>query len=113
MKIVVAIKQVPARDSLLRVNAAGTWIEEADLAWEINEPDAYALEAGLQLKEKTGGETIVLCMGPDRASQTIREALAKGADRAIHIETGGSDGIADPLILARMMAKALETEKPD
>jgi electron transfer flavoprotein beta subunit len=110
MKIVVAIKQVPSRDSQLKVNASGTWIEDADLAWEINEPDAYALEAGLQLREKLAGEVIVLCAGPDTASQTIREALAKGADRAIHIET---PGFTDPLALARVMAKALEAEKPD
>lgn len=112
MKIVVAIKQVPSRDSQLKVNSAGTWIEDADLAWEINEPDAYALEAGLQLKEKQGGEVVVLCAGPETAAQTIREALAKGADRAIHIETDRA-AFTDPLVLARMMAKALESEKPD
>src|SRR5271156_7078374 len=103
MKIVVAIKQVPARDSLLKVDASGTWIDDADLSWEINEPDAYALEAGLQLREAAGGEVVVLCAGPERATQTIREALAKGADRAIHIETE-SAGSSDPLALARMMA---------
>ena len=112
MKIVVAIKQVPSRDSQLKVNAAGTWIEDAELAWEINEPDAYALEAGLQLKEKHGGEVVVLCAGPETAAQTIREGLAKGADRAIHIETEKA-AFADPLVLARMMAKALEAEKAD
>jgi electron transfer flavoprotein beta subunit len=111
MKIVVAIKQVPARDSLLKVNASGTWIDDADLSWEINEPDAYALEAGLQLRESSGGEVVVLCAGPDRATQTIREALAKGADRAIHIET--VETVADPLWLARTMASALQSEKPD
>jgi electron transfer flavoprotein beta subunit len=112
MKIVVAIKQVPSRDSQLKVNSSGTWIEDADLAWEINEPDAYALEAGLQLKEKLGGEVVVLCAGPESAAQTIREALAKGADRAIHIETGKAVS-TDPLLLARMMAKALDSEKAD
>lgn len=112
MKIVVAIKQVPARDSMLRVNAAGAWIQDSDLNYEINEPDAYALEEGLQLKEKHGGEVIVLCAGPARAAQTIREALAKGADRAIHIEEDDLSS-ADPLALARLMAKALEGEKPD
>src|ERR1700693_4674945 len=86
MKIVVAIKQVPVRDSQLRVESSGRWIQEADLSFEINEPDAYALEEALQLKEKHGGEVIALCAGPARAAQTIREALAKGADRAIHIE---------------------------
>jgi electron transfer flavoprotein beta subunit len=110
MKIVVAIKQVPSRDSQLKVNASGTWIEAADLAWEINEPDAYALEAGLQLKEKLTGEVVVLCVGPESAAQTIREGLAKGADRAIHVESGG---FTDPLALGRVMAKALEAEKPD
>jgi electron transfer flavoprotein beta subunit len=111
MKIVVAIKQVPARDSLLKVDKSGAWIDDSDLSWEINEPDAYALEAGLQLRESSGGEVVVLCAGPDRATQTIREALAKGADRAIHMEIAG--GASDPLALARAMAKALETEKPD
>jgi electron transfer flavoprotein beta subunit len=112
MKIVVAIKQVPSRDSQLKVNASGTWIEDADLAWEINEPDAYALEAGLQLREKLAGEVVALCAGPESASQTIREALAKGADRAIHIETDKVPS-TDPLALARIMAKALESEKAD
>ena len=112
MKIVVAIKQVPARDSLLKIGASGAWIEDGDLTWEINEPDAYALEAGLQLKEKLGGETVVICAGPERAGQTIREALAKGADRAIHVETAEGE-MADPLSLAKVMAKALEAEQPD
>jgi electron transfer flavoprotein beta subunit len=111
MKIVVAIKQVPARDSLLKVDSSGTWIDDADLSWEINEPDAYALEAALQLRDAAGGEVVVLCAGPDRATQTIREALAKGADRAIHIET--EEAATDPLALARGMATALESEKPD
>src|SRR5579872_2605297 len=105
MKIVVAIKQVPVRDSQLRVAADGKWIEESGLSFEINEPDAYALEEALQLKEKHGGEVIALCAGPAGASQTIREALAKGADRAIHIE---DDGLSswDALGLARLLAKA-------
>ncbi len=64
MKIVVAIKQVPVRDSQLRVDASERWIQEADLSFEINEPDAYALEEALQLKEKHGGEVIALCAGP-------------------------------------------------
>src|SRR6202451_4924247 len=96
MKIIVAIKQVPVRDSQLRVEASGRWIQEADLSFEINEPDAYALEEALQLKEKHGGEVVVLCAGPARASQTIREALAKGADRAIHVEEEEL-GAFDPL----------------
>ncbi len=112
MKIIVSIKQAPARDSLLRVNSSGTWIQEDDLSFEINEPDAYALEAALQLKEKNSGEVVALCAGPARAAQTIREALAKGADRAIHIEDENLRAL-DPLAVARLMAKAVEQEKPD
>jgi electron transfer flavoprotein beta subunit len=112
MKIVVAVKQVPARDSQLRIASSGKWIQEDDLTYEINEPDAYALEEGLQLKEKHGGEVVVLCLGPARASQTIREALAKGADRAIHIEEEDL-GAFDPLASARLMAAALTAESPD
>ena len=112
MKIIVCIKQVPARDSQLRVAPSGAWIQDADLSYEINEPDAYALEEGLQLKEKHGGEVVVLCAGPARAAQTIREALAKGADRAIHIEEEDL-GAFDPLGAARLLAAALAPEKPD
>jgi electron transfer flavoprotein beta subunit len=112
MKIVVAIKQVPSRDSQLRISPQSKWIEDEDLAYEINEPDAYALEEGLQLKEKHGGEVIALCAGPARAAQTIREALAKGADRAIHIEEDNL-GAYDPLAAARLLAAALKAEAPD
>ena len=112
MKIIVAIKQAPARDSLLRIHSAASWIQEDDLSFEINEPDAYALEAGLQLKEKNGGEVVALCAGPARAAQTIREALAKGADRAIHIEEENLRAL-DPLAVARLMAGAVGPEKPD
>src|SRR6478672_2111685 len=107
MKILVAIKQVPARDSQLKIASSGRWIAEEELTHEINEPDAYALEAGLQLKEKHGGEVIALCAGPSRAAQTIREALAKGADRAIHIEEEETAGL-DPLAAARLLAAALK-----
>src|SRR4030081_3120035 len=106
------MKQAPARDSLLRINPAGTWIQEDDLSFEINEPDAYALEAALQLKEKNGGEVVALCAGPAGAAQTIREALAKGADRAIHIEEGDLTS-ADTLCIANLLAKAVSAESPD
>lgn len=112
MKILVAIKQVPARDQLLRVEAAGRWIDESDLQWQINEPDAYALEAALQLKEQHGGEVVVLSAGPDRVQSSIREALAKGADRAIHV---AEERLAqwDTLSLAKLLAEAARTEQPD
>ena len=112
MKIIVSVKQVPARDSSLRVNSQGKWLEETDIAYEMNEPDAYALEEALQLREKLGGEVIVLCLGQQRATQTIREALAKGADRAIHIETG-EETVLDALSTARLLAKAIQAESPE
>lgn len=100
------------RDSPLHPDSSGKWIDEADLSFEINEPDAYALEEALQLKEKHGGEVVVLCAGPERAAQTIREALAKGADRAIHI---AADDLAalDTLGVAKLLAAAVAPEKPD
>jgi electron transfer flavoprotein beta subunit len=107
----VAIKQVPARDAELRLNPAGDWIDAPDTS-EINEPDAYALEEALQLKEKLGGEVVALCAGPEAASQTIREALAKGADRAIHVEDDDLQRF-DMLGIARILAKAAATEQPD
>ena len=112
MKIIVAIKQVPMRDSPLHPALSGKWIDEADLSFEINEPDAYALEEALQLKEKHGGEVVVLCAGPERAAQTIREALAKGADRAIHIEIDALVSL-DTLGVAKLLAAAVTPEKPD
>jgi electron transfer flavoprotein beta subunit len=112
MKIAVCIKQVPARDSALRVDAAGKWLEESGLAYEMNEPDAYALEEALQLKETDSGEVIAICAGPGRVAQTIREALAKGADRAVHIDTGEA-ATADVFITAQLLAKTLEMERPD
>src|SRR5690349_20699674 len=112
MKIAVCIKQVPARDSQLRIASSAQWIEEADLTHEINEPDAYALEEGLQLKEKHGGEVVVICAGPAQAAQTIREALAKGADRAIHIEQEDPAAF-DPLATARLLAAGLKPEAPE
>jgi len=97
MKIIVAIKQVPARDSSVRIDTESRWIDEQDLSFEINEPDAYALEAALLLKEKHSGEVVVLCAGPERAGQTIREALAA----------------LDTLAVARRLASAVSAEKPD
>jgi len=112
MKIIVCVKQVPAKDSPLRLNDDATWIRESDLSYEMNEPDAYALEAALQLKEKHGGEVVVLSAGPPRVQQVIREALAKGADRAIHIECD-SEALLGTNQLARVMAEAIRREPFD
>ena len=112
MKIIVAIKQVPDRDDQIRIDSAGKWIEEADLQFALNEPDAYALEEALQLRDRHGGEVIVLSVGPERVGTTIREALAKGADRAIHILCDDL-GARDALGVARLLAEAAKQESPD
>jgi electron transfer flavoprotein beta subunit len=112
MKIIVAIKQVPERDAQVRIDSAGKWIEEADIQYAMNESDAYALEEALQLKEKHGGEVVVLSAGPERVGTTIREALAKGADRAIHIDADDL-GQRDSLGVARLLAEAIKTEAAD
>jgi len=112
MKILVAIKQVPERDAQIRVAADGKWIDESDLSYTINEPDAYALEEALQLKEKNGGEVVVVSAGPERVTSTLREDLAKGADRAIHIEADDL-GSRDTLGVAQILADAMKAEAPD
>ena len=112
MKIAVCIKQVVTREWQLRVNEAKTWIRDQDASFELNEPDAYALEEALRLKEKHTGEVVVVSAGPARASQVIREALARGADRAIHIESD-SLATADAVSLADAMASAIRDEKFD
>ncbi len=110
MKIIVLMKQVPASDSALRIDESHSWIYEDNLEFETNESDAYALEAGLQLKERHNGEVVVLSIGPVRVQKMLREALARGADRAIHIE---ASSLRDPLTIASLAARAIETEHPD
>jgi len=112
MKIFVCLKQVPAKDSLLRLDDASGWIRESDLSHEINEPDAFALEEGLRLKEKHGGEVVVVSAGPARAASAIREALAKGADRGIHVEHETLDRL-DSFTTARALAAAIRGEAFD
>jgi electron transfer flavoprotein beta subunit len=112
MKIAVCIKQVVTREWQLRVNEAKTWIRDQDASFELNEPDAYALEEALRLKEKHTGEVVVVSAGPARAGQVIREALARGADRAIHIEAD-SLASADPLTVADAIAAAIREEQFD
>jgi electron transfer flavoprotein beta subunit len=112
MKIAVCIKQVVTREWQLRVNDAKTWIRDQDASFELNEPDAYALEEALRLKEKHSGEVVVVSAGPARAAQVIREALARGADRAVHIE---SDALAtaDGVTVADAIASAIRDEAFD
>src|ERR1700751_957447 len=105
------MKQVPQKDAPLKLNETGTWIRE-DVSYEVNEPDAYALEEALRQKEKHSGEVVVITSGPARASQVLREALAKGADRAIHLEDNAFVGL-DAYNTARAFAAAIKDEKFD
>ena len=112
MKIAVCIKQVPTRDWQPRLNDAHTWIREQDATYEMNEPDAYALEESLRLKEKHGGEVVVCSAGPARVAQVLREARARGADRAIHVEDDGLAS-ADAFVVADALAAAMKDENFD
>ncbi len=112
MNIFICLKQVGSRDSVLRIAGDHKWIEDEDLNFEMNEPDAFALEEGLRLKEKHGGEVVALSAGPSRAASTIREALAKGADRGILIEDDRF-AQADALCIARALAAAIGKEPHD
>ena len=112
MKIAVCIKQVPTRDWQPRLDDHKTWIRESDAAYEMNEPDAYALEEALRLKEAHGGEVVVCSAGPARVAQVLREALARGADRAIHVEDP-SLASADASAIASGLASAIAEERFD
>jgi electron transfer flavoprotein beta subunit len=112
MLIAVCIKQVVTREWQVRVNEAKTWVRDQDASWELNEPDAYALEEALRLREKHGGEVVVVSAGPPRVTQVLREALARGADRAIHVE-GDHFATADAFAAAEALAAALAGEKVD
>ncbi|MBI4264772.1 MAG: electron transfer flavoprotein subunit beta/FixA family protein [Acidobacteria bacterium] len=112
MKIAVCVKQVPTREWQPRLRDDGTWIREQDVSYEMNEPDAYALEESLRLRERHGGEVVVCSAGPARVQQVIREALARGADRAIHVE---DDSLAssDAWVSAEALASAMADERFD
>ena len=109
MKIAVCLKQVPTREWQPRVGDDRTWIRDQDVSYEMNEPDAYALEEALRLREKHGGEVVVCSAGPLRVQQVLREALARGADRAIHVEDD-SLASADAFVCAGALAAAMAGE---
>jgi len=112
VKIILCMKQVPLKDSQLKVAADGRWVDEQNINFEINESDHYGLEAALRLKEKHGAsEVVVLTIGPARAKQALSQALAKGADRAIHIVH--EQPIMDPFLSAQILAAAIKPENPD
>jgi electron transfer flavoprotein beta subunit len=112
LKVAVCVKQVPAKDAPLHIAERATWIRETDIGFEMNEPDGFALEEALRLKEKHGGEVVAVSMGPERAKQTIKEALAKGADRGIHI-ADDKFFLLDPLGSAKSLAAAMQKENFD
>jgi len=112
MKILVMMKQVANKDAILRINKDQTWIEEADLSFEVNESDGYALEEALRVREKVGGEVVVCSMGPQRVKTVIKDALARGADRAIHV-VGDTLGHLSPYAAALALVEAIRDEQAD
>jgi electron transfer flavoprotein beta subunit len=112
MKIAVCIKQVPTRDWQPRLNDTRSWIRDQDVSYEMNEPDAYALEEALRLKEKHGGDVVACSAGPARVAQVLREALARGADRAIHVQDDGL-AAADAFVVSASLAAAMKDEAFD
>lgn len=112
MKIIVLMKQVASKDAILRINKDGTWIEEGDLSFEVSESDGYALEEALRVREKLGGEVIVCSMGPQRVKSVIKDALARGADRAIHI-AGDNLTHLSPYAAASALVEAIRDEQPN
>ncbi len=110
MKSLVLAKQVPNTDSPFRINADGTWVDEGNLTYGLNDYDRYGLEAVLKLKDAGKvSEVVALTVGPDRASAVLRTCLATGADRAIHIKDDALAG-ADPLSVAKVIAAAIKDE---
>jgi electron transfer flavoprotein beta subunit len=112
MKIIVLMKQVASKDAILRINKESTWIEEGDLSFEVNESDGYALEEALRVREKLGGDVIVCSMGPQRAKSVIKDALARGADRAIHV-VGDNLTHLSPYATASALVETIRDERPD
>ncbi len=112
MHIAVCIKQVPTREWQPRINEARTGVREQDASFEMNEPDAYALEEALRLRERHGGDVVVCTAGPARASQVLREALARGADRGVHVEDDRLSS-ADSSVVAAVLAESLRDERFD
>jgi electron transfer flavoprotein beta subunit len=112
MKIAVCIKQVPNTEARLRVRRDGRWLDEEDLPFIINESDEYALEEGLRIAEKTGGEVVVFSLGPERVKEALRKALAVGAARAVHLSDPAFQG-GDALAAGRALAAAIARDSRD
>ncbi len=104
MKILICIKQVPDMESRFKLNDAGTWYSDQDLAWRMNEYDEFAVEQAIQLREQLGeAEVVVLSVGSDRVKETMKKALAMGADRGVHIQDDTSYE-KDPFQIASVIA---------
>jgi electron transfer flavoprotein beta subunit len=87
VKIAVCVKRVPDMDVRFRIGSDGASVDETGVKFDLNDFDAWAVEAALQLKEKDGqGEVVVLSLGPNNVQETIRKALSMGADRGIHLQ---------------------------
>ena len=113
MKIIVLMKQVANKDAVLRIAPDEKWINEADVAQQTNESDGYALEEALRLKEAKGdGEVIVCSLGPQSAKTVIKDALARGADRAIHVVQDQPNKLSSYQI-AKAIADAIREENAD
>ncbi len=85
MIIAILVKQVPSSEARIRIAESGSSIDPAEMEFVINPYDEYALEAGMQLKEKFGGETVAVVLGPEDADKTLRECMALGIDRAARV----------------------------
>ncbi len=112
MKIAVCIKQVPDTEARLRIAGHGRWLDEEELRFVTNESDQYALEEGLQLAEKTGGEVVVISLGPERVQEALRKGLALGAARAVHLKDDAYQG-GDAQATARALAAVVERQEID
>ena len=107
MNIVACVKQVPDTEAQIKVKPDGSGIEEGGIKWVMNPYDEFGVEEALKLKEKSGGEVTVVSVGPARAMETIRTALAMGADKGIHISDPTLDG-ADGYTTAAALAAAIK-----
>ena len=113
MKIAVLVKQVIGSESALEISDDSSWVKEENASFVMNPPDNYAIEEALIIKEKIGeGEVVIVSQGPARVQKVIREGLAKGADRAIHVEENGQVE-TDPLSIAKSLTSALKDENFD
>ena len=113
MKIVVPVKRVVDYNVKIRVKADGTGIDLANVKMSMNPFDEIAIEEAVRLKEKgTATEVIVVSIGAPKAQETIRTALAIGADRGIHVETA-EGATVEPLAVAKLLKAIVDAEKPD